>query len=103
VTAVVAEARTRALSVEPADRLQGPEREAVRAVLADASTSGFRLGLGIGAGLVFLGGVVALVGIENPRRKVAAEECPGGQICGAPQDLGRDLPVALPRREPARA
>jgi EmrB/QacA subfamily drug resistance transporter len=102
-SAVVAEARTRALSIEPADRLRGEARVRVRNVLVDASTSGFRLGLGIGAGLVFLGGVVALVGIENPRRKVAAEECPGGQICGAPQDLGQALPVALPSAAPARA
>ena len=98
-SAVVAEARERALSLEPADRLQGAARVPVRDALAEASTSGFRLGLALGAGLVLIGGVAALAGIENPRRKVAAEDCPGGQICGAPQDLA-DAPL---ERVPASA
>ena len=35
--------------------------------------------------LVAAGGIVALIGIENPRRVVSAEGCPGGQFAGAPR------------------
>ncbi len=52
----------------------------------DASVSAFRLGMGISAGLVALGGVLALVGITNPRRKVEASSCPGGQLAGVPRE-----------------
>ncbi len=37
----------------------------------------------IGALLAALGGLVALVGIENPRRKVPCVDCPGGALAGA--------------------
>ena len=37
------------------------------------------------AALVAAGGIVAAFGIENPRRQVSAEECPGGQLVGAPR------------------
>jgi hypothetical protein len=32
---------------------------------------------------------VALVGIENPRRKVAAQDCAGGALAGASPDAAR--------------
>ena len=32
------------------------------------------------------GGVIGAVGIRNPRRVVAAEQCSGGQLEGAPLD-----------------
>ena len=35
--------------------------------------------------LVAAGGLVGLLGIVNPRRRVAAEGCPGGQLVGAPK------------------
>jgi hypothetical protein len=48
---------------------------------------GFRVGVGAGAVLVFLGGLVGLLRIRNPaRRDVCAEDCPGGQLVGAPAD-----------------
>jgi hypothetical protein len=80
-----------------------PERLEVRTALEDASTSAFRLGLGIGAGLVLMGGIVSLVGIENPRRQVACEDCPGGALVGASEDVARLPELELPRREPAPA
>ena len=52
----------------------------------------FRLGLGIAAGLVALGGLLGLAGIENPRRRVAAEACPGGQLVGVPREGARQSP-----------
>ena len=44
----------------------------VHAALVDASVYAFRIGIGIAGLLAVLGGVVALVGIENPRARQAA-------------------------------
>jgi allophanate hydrolase subunit 1 len=53
----------------------------------------FRVMLGISAGLVILGGVVALIGIQNPRRRVRSEDCPDGAL--APAAVQRTaVPVA---------
>ena len=54
-----------------------------RSDLVDASVYAFRVGLGIGAGLVVLGGLVSLLGIRNPRREVPCAECPGGALVPA--------------------
>ena len=43
------------------------DRPVVHATLVDASVYAFRIGIGIAAALAMLGGVVALVGIVNPR------------------------------------
>ena len=60
---------------------------AARARLArasqDASVHAFHLAIAIAAGLVALGGVLGLAGIVNPRRRVNACDCPGGQLVGA--------------------
>jgi hypothetical protein len=42
---------------------------AVHPALVDASVHAFRLGIEIAAALAALGGVIAAVGIENPRRR----------------------------------
>jgi EmrB/QacA subfamily drug resistance transporter len=76
----IAAAKDRPLSVSTAT----PE---LRAATRDASVDAFRLGVGLAALLTIAGGLVAAVGIENPRRKVDAEQCPGGAICGAPASL----------------
>jgi MFS family permease len=96
--AAVAEAKDRSLTTEPANRVPPPQQAVVRAALEDASTSAFRLGLGIGSLLVLTGGVVSLVGIQNPRRSVPCADCPGGALVGASEDLGR-----RPAAEPAPA
>jgi MFS family permease len=101
--AAVKEAKDRSLTVQPAQRVPPPQRAEVHAALSDASTSAFQVGLGIGAGLVLVGGVVSLVGIENPRRKVACEDCPGGALVGASEDVGKLPELELPRAEPAPA
>ncbi len=41
--------------------------------------------------LMAAGGVVALVGIENPRASLDAEHCPGGQLYGAPEPAGSSV------------
>ena len=85
----VATARSRPLSVDEASRLPPPERATVHAALEDASVRAFRVGMGAAALLVVLGGAVSALGIVNPRRRVGAEECPGGAIVGASRDVGR--------------
>ncbi len=68
---------------------------------ADTSVDAFHLAMGISAGLVAFGGVLGLVGIQNPRRKVDACDCPGGQLSGVPQEAARERPAELPSRTAA--
>jgi len=63
------------------------ERVLLRATFEDASVHAFRVAIAIAAALVAGGGLIALAGIRNPRRTVAAELCPAGAICGASQEL----------------
>jgi hypothetical protein len=44
--------------------------------------------------LVAAGGVVAAIGVVNPRRAVEAARCPGGQLVGAPQPAVDSTPLA---------
>jgi EmrB/QacA subfamily drug resistance transporter len=64
------------------------ERATVHAALVDASVYAFHIGLGISGGLAALGGIVALIGIENPRRRVGCADCPGGALVGASRQVG---------------
>jgi hypothetical protein len=103
-SAAVAEAKDRSLTSAPAARVPAPERPRVKAALEGASATAFHVGLGIGAVLVLIGGVVSLVGIENPRRSVPCEDCAGGALVGASEDLGRLPPeLELPAPAPAPA
>jgi EmrB/QacA subfamily drug resistance transporter len=103
----VADAKKRPLTGEVPSSVPVPERAPLEDAFKDASVTAFRVGIGIGGALVILGGIVSALGIRNPRRKVAAAECPGGAICGASEEIARDeLPhVRLPERagEPAPA
>jgi hypothetical protein len=47
------------------------------------------MAMGIAAALVGLGGLLGLAGIVNPRRKVLACDCPGGQLVGATAEAAR--------------
>ena len=100
----IEDAKTRPLTTEAAQDAPPPQRPFLTQVFEDASVDAFRVAAGISGLLVIAGGVIALAGIQNPRRKVAAAECPGGAICGASEEVGRDEPVQLPRpAEPAPA
>ena len=100
--AAVAEAKERNLAIIPAGELGAGEGRRLAEASEAASLSAFRLGMGISAALVALGGIIGAVGIVNRRRDVRAEECPGGQLTGAPRDVGTArAPVAAPVRQPA--
>jgi hypothetical protein len=49
------------------------------------SVDAFHQAILVCAALVAGGGIVAALWIENPRRRLNAEECPGGQLVGAPR------------------
>jgi MFS family permease len=85
--------------VDPGE-LPGPLGPRVARATEEASVSAFHAGAGIAAALVALGGVLGLVGIRNPRRDVPCEECPGGQLAGAPLEAARERLPELPRPKP---
>ena len=53
----------------------------------DASVRAFHMAMVVCAALVAAGGIVGAIGIVNPRRRVAAADCPGGQLVGAPKPV----------------
>jgi EmrB/QacA subfamily drug resistance transporter len=57
----------------------------------DESVHAFQVAMAICAALVAAGGIAGLVGIVNPRRVVKAQECPGGQLSGAPEPAAECL------------
>jgi hypothetical protein len=73
-------------------------RRVVAGAAEDASVSAFHVGIGIATALVALGGVLGLVGIRNPRRRVQAEDCSGGQLAGVPKEGARQSPCDWQRR-----
>jgi EmrB/QacA subfamily drug resistance transporter len=68
-----------------------PPREArlIERAAQDSSRHAFVVGMGIAGVLVALGGAIGAAGIRKPRRFVCAEECPGGQLAGAPREAAR--------------
>ena len=97
----VAEAKTRPLAIPRLRDVPAPRRAAIATAAEDASVDGFHLGAGTTALLLLAGGAISAVGIRNPRRRVAAADCPGGAIVGASPDAGREPAPAPLEREPA--
>jgi EmrB/QacA subfamily drug resistance transporter len=76
--------RSRSLPlVTDVSRVPPTERPVVHTALVDASVHAFRFGMLIAAALAALGGLVALVGIENPRRRVRCADVAAGTLAGA--------------------
>jgi EmrB/QacA subfamily drug resistance transporter len=72
----------------------------------EASVKAFHVAIAIATVLVGLGGVLGLVGIVNPRRRVDAADWPGGQLAGVTSEAARQSPCDWQRqaeaaREPA--
>ncbi|HEU4976969.1 MAG TPA: DHA2 family efflux MFS transporter permease subunit [Baekduia sp.] len=86
---VIEAARRRTLARADTSGLPPAQRGPVARAVQDASVHAFHVGMGISAALIGLGGALGLVGIVNPRRRVAAEACSGGQVAGAPADAAQ--------------
>jgi hypothetical protein len=92
VARAVEQAKDQPLAVVTPEGVPQDVQASVREATEDASVGAFRVGIGIAAVLVALGGVLGLLGIRNPRRRVAARDCPGGQLAGHPRDGTRQSP-----------
>lgn len=92
----VATAKRQTLARADTAGLPPAEARAVATAVQDASVAAFHGAIAIAAGLVGLGGLLGLAGIANPRRHVDAEGCAGGQLAGAPADVGECAEDPLP-------
>lgn len=92
VAAAVERAKGQPLSAVEVRGVPEDVQASVREAGQDASVDAFRVGMGISAALVAFGGVLGLLGLRNPRRRVDAEDCPGGQLVGHPRDGTRQSP-----------
>ncbi|HET9592250.1 MAG TPA: hypothetical protein VFP17_04970, partial [Solirubrobacterales bacterium] len=106
-SAAVEEAKEKPLAVPAAEDLSAAESERVTAAASDASTSSFRLGMAIAGILMILGGIVAGIGVQNPKRRrqavpsrgsAQAGECGHSSDCdcGPSQRSGEETPQAEP-------
>jgi len=100
-TELVEDAKRQPLAPVPLAGVAEEEAAAIDRAAVDASIDGFRVAMGLGATLVALGGILGLLGIRNPRRRVEAKGCAGGQFAAQPEDAARERQVPAP--EPARA
>ncbi len=94
----VARDRTRPL-VTTTSGVPPSEKPIVHTVLLDASVHAFRVGMGIAAGLAIIGGVVSLIGIENPKRtsrRVKCADCPGGALAAGNREIARSEEDPVP-------
>jgi MFS family permease len=86
------EAKRQPLAEVVAPGLPPAERAEVSEAAENASIDAFHVGIAISTVLVALGGVLGLLGIVNPRRRVEAEDCPGGQLVGMSREAARQSP-----------
>jgi EmrB/QacA subfamily drug resistance transporter len=78
----VEEAKEKPLAVPATDGLPSAEASRIEEASADASASAFHLSMLIGGLLMILGGVIAGIGIENPKRRVEAVPARGSATAG---------------------
>ena len=70
--------------------LPPPEAERIDDAATVAAEDGFHLGIGVGAGLMIIGGIIAGFGIQNPKRKTAYNApgaAPAGECAHCPDHL----------------
>jgi EmrB/QacA subfamily drug resistance transporter len=92
VAAAVERAKSQPLAAVEVQGVPEGVQASVREAGTDASVAAFHVGIGISTVLVALGGVLGLLGVRNPRRRVEASDCPGGQLVGHPRDGTRQSP-----------
>jgi MFS family permease len=98
----VSDAKQQPLGVPDTGDLASEEANRVRTAATDASETGFHLGLGLAGALMIVGGVIAGIGIENPKRKTEYEApaaAPAGECAHCPDHLD-DRPGREPVAEP---
>jgi EmrB/QacA subfamily drug resistance transporter len=87
----VEDAKRQPLGLPDTGGVPPAQAAAIEATAEDASTDAFRLGMGIGGILMIAGGVVAALGIVNPRREPgeAAPEPPAAPRAATAGECGR--------------
>lgn len=83
--AAIEDAKARPLHVERSEA----GGEALRAVTEEASIEAFRVAAAASALLMLLGAVISGVGLTAGRRAVPCEDCPGGALVGASEEVAR--------------
>ena len=93
VRAALTKAREAPLAPPDTTALSPSEARLVRQEVNDASVSGFHFGVGLGAALVALGGLLGAVGLRNATcSRGRAEGCAGGQLAGVPEVVAQRAP-----------
>jgi EmrB/QacA subfamily drug resistance transporter len=103
----VDEAKEKPLAVPETDGVPGAEADRVTQAAEDASTASFHLGIGIAGILMIIGGIVAGIGVENPKRRTEAipsrgsaqaGECGHGSDadCAERERVGEEAPASEP-------
>jgi EmrB/QacA subfamily drug resistance transporter len=92
--AAVRKAEDRTLARADTRGLPAAEARTLEHATEAAAVHTFRVGMGISAALVGLGGLLGLALVRNPRREVPCSDCPGGQLAGAPVDAARERSLA---------
>jgi len=89
----LAKARDAPLAPPSTRGLSARDAQVVEAEVSDASLYGFHYGVGIGAALVALGGLLGAVGLRNATcSRGRAEGCPGGHLSGVPEVVAERVP-----------
>jgi EmrB/QacA subfamily drug resistance transporter len=101
----VSDAKQKPLGAADTSNLPAVEAGRVDDAVTEASTEAFHLGVAGGGILMIIGGVIAGIGLRNPRRRTEYEgpgAAPAGECAHCPDHLdGRPEPRAEPERQPA--